>query len=92
MNSPPELFGFYGFSHGWARILTVMSPQGATAALNAMPGNDDVAVQSGDGQLTRYQEKREGALERLVGEHGIIVLTKPEWDARKQQFGGAIYR
>jgi hypothetical protein len=91
MNLPPELFGFYGFTHGWARILTVMSPQGASAALHAVPDNDDVAVQSGYGQLTRYQEKREGALERLVAEHGIIVLSRSEWDARKAELGETIY-
>lgn len=26
MNQTPELFGFFGFTHGWARMLTVMSP------------------------------------------------------------------
>jgi hypothetical protein len=91
MNSAPELFGLYGFTHGWARILTVMSPQGATAVLQVVPGNDDVTVQSDDGQLTRYQEKREGALSRLVDGHGIVILTKNEWDARKAKLGKAIY-
>lgn len=91
MNSAPELFGLYGFTHGWARILTVMSPQGASAVLKAVPSNDDAIVQSDDGQLTRYREKREGALSRLVDAHGIMILTKTEWDARKAELGESIY-
>lgn len=91
MNSTPELFGLFGFTHGWAKILTVMSPQGASAVLRTLQGNDDVIVQSGDGRLPRYQEKREGALLRLAGAHGIVILTKTEWDARKVELGESIY-
>lgn len=86
-----ELFGLYGFTHGWARVLTVMSPSGTAAVLHAVPGNEDVAVQSGEGLLTRYHEKHPAALERLAREHGIIILTKSEWDARKAKLGEKIY-
>lgn len=68
-----------------------MSPQGASAVLRTVQGNDDVIVQSGDGQLTRYQEKRDGALSRLVDAHGIVILAKTEWDARKAELGESIY-
>ena len=91
MNQTPELFGFFGFTHGWARMLTVMSPAGAAAALRAVPGNGDLIVHSGEGQLTRYQEKREGALDRLVEQHGIAVLSRSEWNARKAELGETIY-
>ena len=91
MPGPLELFGLYGFTHGWARILTVMSPQGASMVLRTVPGNDDVIVQSGDGQLPRYQEKRDGALVSLVNAHGIEILSKTEWDARKAELGEKIY-
>jgi hypothetical protein len=86
-----ELFGLYGFTHGWARILTVMSPAGATAVLNAVPGNEGVIAQSGEGLLTRYHEKHQDALERLTREHSIIILTKSEWDAQKAKLGEKIY-
>ena len=86
------LYGLMGFTHGWARVLTVMSAQGASAALAAIEAGGDVIVQAGGGKLTRYQAKRSGALERLIEEHGIIVLAKPDWDAMKQQLGEAIYR
>jgi hypothetical protein len=58
-----KLYGLKGFTHGWARVLTVMSAQGAS-----------------------------GALDRLIESHGIIVLAKPDWDARKKQLGETIYR
>lgn len=86
-----ELYGLYGFTHGWGTVLTVMSPAGASAALRAVPGNPDLIVQAGAGQLTRYREKRGGALARLVDAHGIVVLAKPAWDARKTEFAEKIY-
>jgi hypothetical protein len=87
-----KLYGLMGFTHGWARVLTVMSAQGASAALAAIAAGDDVIVQAGGGKLTHYQAKRSGALERLIEEYGIIVLAKPDWDAMKLELGEAIYR
>lgn len=87
-----ELYGLFGQTHGWAKILTVMSPAGATAALAAVEAGDDVAVQAGAGRLTYYQERRAGGLERLIAAHGIVVLTKTEWDVKKAQLGDAIFR
>ncbi len=87
-----KLYGLMGFTHGWARVLTVMSAQGASAALVAIEPGDDVIVQAGGGKLTHYQAKRSGALDRLIESHGIIVLAKPDWDARKKQLGETIYR
>ena len=86
-----QLYGLLGFTHGWANSLTVMSAQGAGAALAAVDAGDDVIVQAGEDRLTQYRAKRSGALERLIAEHGIIVLAKPEWDAMKQELGEAIY-
>jgi hypothetical protein len=91
MSDQPEMYGLYGFSHGAARVLTVMSPAGTAVVLRTLPGNADVTVHSGEGLLTRYYEKRLGALERLVKKHGIKILTKAEWDARKAMFGECIY-
>ncbi len=87
-----KLYGLMGFTHGWARVLTVMSAAGASAALAAIAAGGDVIVQAGEDRLTQYHAKRSGALERLIESHGIIVLAKPDWDARKKQLGEAIYR
>ncbi len=59
-----KLYGLMGFTHGWARVLTVMSAQGASAALAATDVGDDVIVQTGGGKLTQYRAKRSGALDR----------------------------
>ena len=82
------LYGLLGFTHNGGRTLTVMSPEGARAALLA---GDDVAVQAGPGQLTHYREKRRGALQGLIAAHGIVVLDKPAWDAKKAELGPGVF-
>lgn len=86
------LYGLYGFTHGWATVLTVMSPAGASATLRQVEAGDDVTTKAGEGRLTQYGARRDGALERLVADHGIIVLAKPEWDTKKAELGEAIWR
>jgi hypothetical protein len=85
------VYGLYGFTHGWARVLTVMSPEGAAAAAGSVDADEQVEMVAGDGRLTQYVEKREGALARLVEANGIIVLDKPAWDAKKRELGDRIW-
>jgi hypothetical protein len=85
------IYGLYGFTHGWARVLTVMSPSGAAAAAGRVVAGAEVETLGVEGRLTQYVEKRAGALARLVETNGIIVLGKPEWDARKRELGGRIW-
>jgi len=86
------IYGLRGFTHGWGIILTVMSPEGDSAVrARIVPGPDIVATE-GDGQLTQYQGKTRGALERLIEANGIIVLDKAAWDAKKAELGDAIRR
>jgi hypothetical protein len=92
MSKEIELYGYYVFTHGWGRVLTVMSPAGATAVLKSVRVDDDVDVKAGKGRLTQFHEKRAGALDRVAAANGIRIVTKSEWDARKAQLGDAIYR
>lgn len=85
------VYGLYGITHGWGRVLTVMGPAGTAAITDRIAAGDDIMVSSGDGKLTQYFEKREGALARLVENHRIIVLSKPEWDAKKTELGNDIW-
>jgi hypothetical protein len=85
------VYGLYGFTHGWGRLLTVMSPEGAAAALAEIEAGDGVEVSAGQGRLTQYHEKRRGALARLVARHGIVVLSKAAWDAKKAELGDAVW-
>jgi len=87
---PVPLYGLLGFTHGAAKVLTLMSPCGAGAALAVVIAGDDVIVEASPGYLTRYYEKRQGALLRLAVEHRIEILSKAFWDAKKAEFGDAI--
>ncbi len=85
------LYGLTGFTHSGARILTLMSPQGrAVVAEHVRPGTDVIAYADA-GMLPRYQEKRSGALARLVADYDIIVLSKPQWDRMKAALGDRIW-
>ena len=65
----------------------------ALAAMAAGAGDDvaGVATQAGPGQLTHYIEKRREALRGLIAAHGIVVLDKPAWDAKKAEFGASVF-
>lgn len=85
------IYGLLGMTHGVQRVLTVMSPVGARAALEHVRPGDDVIVDATPGHLTRYLEKRTGALERLIADHAIEILSKVDWDTRKRALGEAIW-
>jgi len=87
-----KIYGLHGITHASARVLTVMSPEGAHAALAYMTRTPDLIVNAGDGRLTQYLEKREGAIRWLIEEYGIEVLTKTEWDRRKQALADDILK
>ena len=85
-----ELYGFYVFNHhGWAKILTVLSPEGADAAFRHIEVGDDLIVTGGDGRLPRYQAKSGRALEDLIERYAIKVLDREEWVAKKAELATA---
>ena len=91
-NRTVTLYGFYSFTHhGWNRVLTVMSPEGAAAAARRIAAGEGVEAHTNEGHLPRYVEKRRGALALLVEDNGIVVLSKAEWDARKRDLGDRIW-
>ncbi len=86
------IYGLLGYTHFWGKLVTVMSPAGDTAVRAAIAApEDDLMVVTGEGQLTAYHARREGALRRLIAAHGIIVLDKSTWDAKKAELGEAIW-
>ncbi len=87
-----KIYGLLGITHGTARVLTVMSAQGARAAREHMTSTHDLIVNAGDGRLTQYLEKRNGALQRLIDDYGVEVLSKTQWDRRKQALGDDIWK
>jgi len=87
-----KIYGLLGITHGAARVLTVMSPAGVRAARAHMTETEDLIVNAGDGRLTQYLEQRSGALDRLIGAYDVEVLSKPQWDRRKQALADAIWK
>ena len=86
------IYGLLGYTHGWGKLVTVMSPQGDSAARAAITApSDDLMVVVGEDQLTQYHAKRRGALERLIAAHGIVMLDKPAWDAKKAELDEAVW-
>lgn len=85
------IYGLMGFTHGWAKVLTVMSPDGGSRALARIGRPEGVEIVAGDGALPRLLEKRGGALQRIVEQHGILVLERPEWEARKAEAGARLH-
>ena len=69
-----KIYGLHGVTHASARVLTVMSPAGARAALAHMGRTPDLIVNAGDGRLTQYLEKRDGAIRGLEVNVGPAVL------------------
>ncbi len=85
------IYGLYGFTHGWGRLLTVMSPEGAAAATAWIVTGDHIEFSASDGRLPQYHEKRQGALARLVERNAIVVLDKEVWDEKKRELGDRIW-
>lgn len=85
------IYGLYGFTHGWGRLLTVMSPEGAAADTARIVTGEHIEVSAGEGKLTQYHEKRQGALARLVERNAIVVLEKEAWDKKKRELGERIW-
>jgi len=87
-----KIYGLFGVTHGAAHVLTVMSPDGVRAALDHMTRTEDLIVNSGEGRLTQYLEKRDGALQRLIDTYDVEVLTKTQWDRHKQALSDDIWQ
>ncbi len=87
-----KLYGLRGVTHGAGRVLTVMTAAGTAAVLDSITADDEVMTHAGAGRLTQYQEKRAGALDRLIRKHDIVVLSKEDWDRKKTELGNTIWR
>lgn len=84
------LYGFRTQSHGWQYVLTVIAASGArsVAQLSLVTGLEVEAI---DGHLTRFLEKRDGAIDTFVVQHNIIELDRSRWEQVKNRLGKSIY-
>ncbi len=71
--------------HGWSKVLTVMCDRGRGAALACIQPGDGIEVRAEAGRLTQYYGQTTGHLERLADRHGIIMLSRADWNAKKDE-------
>jgi len=81
------LYGLRGITHGWGRLLSVMSPQGAHAVLAHVDPGPNIETVAQEGQPVQYHQGRDGALDELVTRYAIVELDQAAWAQRKQAIG-----
>lgn len=81
------LYGLRGITHGWGRLLSVMSPDGAQAVLDALEVGQDLEIVARPGQPVQVHQVRDGALDDLVARYGIVELDQAAWSRRKDAIG-----
>jgi hypothetical protein len=87
-----ELYGHLGWSHGGARVITLMGPEGASAVIDRFAGEKGTALLfTGPAQLPHYHVQQDGTLERLIETHGIVILDFEAWTAKKAELGSVIW-
>lgn len=84
-----ELYGLRGITHGWGRLLSVMSPQGADALLDFLLVGPGLEIVAQPGQPVQIHQIRDGALDELVERNGITELDQAAWAAKKLEIGRA---
>ena len=82
------LYGLRGITHGWGRLLSVMSPDGARAVLDRVEPGPGIETVAREGQPVQYHQIRDGALDALVRRYGIVELDRAAWRAKKAEIGG----
>ena len=92
MRGDIDLYGHYVFTHGWRRVLTIMSPAGTAAVRDSIRVDSDVEMFAAAGRLVQLHERRAGALDRTAALNNIRILDKTEWDALKSRSADSIYR
>lgn len=81
------LYGLRGITHGWGRLMSLMSPAGAQAVLDRLQTGPDLQVVAQRGQPVQVHQIRDGALDELVARYGIVELDQAAWAERKQAIG-----
>jgi hypothetical protein len=88
-----ELYGHLGWSHGGARVITLMSPDGAGAVIERFAHEDGLSLLfAGERRLPHYHVQQDGTLARLIEDHDIVVLDFAAWTDKKIKLGAAIWR
>ena len=84
-----ELYGLRSITHGWGRLLHIISPDGADAVKNHIAVDQTFAVIATPGAPLQYHQARGGLIDVLVRQYGIVELDLAEWEAKKAELGPA---
>lgn len=76
--------------HGWSKVLTVMCDRGRGTALAVIQPGEGIEVRAEEGRLTQYYGQTTGHLERLADRHGVVMLGRADWNAKKNELGPII--
>ncbi len=86
-----RMYGVFSITHhGWSKVLTVMCERGRGAALAFIQPGEGIEVRAEVGHLTQYYGQTTDHLKRLIDRHGIILLSRSEWNAKKDELGAVI--
>jgi hypothetical protein len=84
-----ELYGLRGITHGWGRLINVMSPAGADAILAHIETGEAYMVIATSGAPLQFHQAKGGSIDGLIERYGIIELDLPAWERKKAEFGAA---
>jgi len=88
-----ELYGLRSITHGWGRLLHVMSPAGARAVLDHIDAGEAFMVVATDGAPVQFHQAKGGTIDDLVARYGITELDLEAWNRKKAELGeAALYR
>lgn len=84
-----ELYGLRGITHGWGRLINVMSPAGADAILAHIETGEAYMVIATPGAPLQVHQAKGGSIDGLIERYGIIELDLPDWERKKTELGAA---
>jgi hypothetical protein len=84
-----ELYGLRGITHGWGRLINVMSPDGAQAVLAHIETGEAFMVIATPGAPLQFHQAKGGSIDELVRRYGIRELDLATWERKKSELGDA---
>ncbi len=82
-----ELYGLRGITHGWGRLIHVMSPAGADAVLDHIEPGEAFSVSATPGASVQFHQAKGGSIDALVERYGIRELKLTAWERKKAELG-----
>ncbi|MBT5433623.1 MAG: hypothetical protein P8Q36_08715 [Alphaproteobacteria bacterium] len=84
-----ELYGLRSITHGWGRLLHVVSPAGAQAVLDHIEAGEAFMVIATPGVPVQYHQAKGGTVDVLIARYGIVELDLAGWERKKAELGVA---